>query len=128
RPSRTTARVTTTGPWTTMSAALLLSPWPPPSRPPRTPGATMLKLIRKFQLVILAVGGSLLMVVFLLEPVLTSFQKSQANRTVARLADGSKVSLMEFERARVELELARRVAPAVFLPKQQQGLGLTADA
>lgn len=88
----------------------------------------MLKFIRKFQLVILAVGGSLLMVVFLLEPVLTSFQKSQANRTVARLADGSKVSLMEFERARVELELARRVAPAVFLPKQQQGLGLTADA
>jgi hypothetical protein len=88
----------------------------------------MLKFIRKFQLVILAIGGSLLMVVFLLEPVLTSFQKSQMNRTVARLADGSKVTLLELDRARGELELARRVAPAVFLPKHQQGLGLMPDS
>ena len=88
----------------------------------------MLKFIRKFQLVILAIGGSLLMVVFLLEPVLTSFQRSQLNRTVARLADGSKVTQFELDRARSELELARRVAPAVFLPKHQQGLGLSPDS
>lgn len=85
----------------------------------------MLKFIRKYQLIILAIGGSLLMVVFLLEPVLTSFQRSQMNRTVARLADGSKITQFELDRARGELELARRVAPAVFLPKQQQGLGLS---
>ena len=88
----------------------------------------MLKFIRKFQLVILAIGGSLLMVVFLLEPVLTSFQKSQMNRTLARLADGGKVTLLEFERARAELDLARRVAPVVFLPKQQRGLGLSFES
>jgi len=84
----------------------------------------MLKFIRKFQLVILAVGGSLLMVVFLLEPVLTSFQKSQFNRTMARYADGSKITLFDVDRARSQLELAKRVAPVVFLPKQQGGLGL----
>lgn len=88
----------------------------------------MLKFIRKFQLVILAIGGSLLMVVFLLEPVLTSFQKSQMNRTLARLGDGGKVTLLEFERARAELDLARRVAPVVFLPKQQRGLGLSFES
>lgn len=88
----------------------------------------MLKFIRKFQLVILAIGGSLLMVVFLLEPVLTSFQRSQLNRTVARLADGSKVTQFELDQSRSELELVRRVAPAVFLPKHQQGLGLSPDS
>lgn len=87
----------------------------------------MLKFIRKFQLVILAVGGSLLMVVFLLEPVLTSFQKSQFNRTVAKFDDGSKVTLFELDRARSQLELARRVLPVVYLPKQQGGLGLQAE-
>ncbi len=85
----------------------------------------MLKFIRKYQLIILAVGGTLLMVVFLLQPVLTSFQRSQLNRTVARLADGSKITQFELDRARGELELARRIAPAVFLPKHQQGLGLS---
>lgn len=84
----------------------------------------MLKFIRKFQLIILAIGGSLLMVVFLLEPVLTSFQNSQANRTVARWDNGGKITLFELDRARSELELARRAAPVVFQPKQQGGLGL----
>nr|WP_289135503.1 hypothetical protein [uncultured Halomonas sp.] len=82
----------------------------------------MLKFIRKFQLVILAVGGSLLMVVFLLEPVLTSFQRSQMNRTVARYGDGSKITSFDLDRARSQLELAKRVAPVVFLPKQQGGV------
>lgn len=88
----------------------------------------MLKFIRKFQLVILAVGGSLLMVVFLLEPVLTSFQRSQMNRTVARYGDGSKITSFDLDRARSQLELAKRVAPVVFLPKQQGGLGLLGES
>ncbi len=87
----------------------------------------MLKFIRKFQLIILAVGGSLLMVVFLLEPVLTSFQKSQLNRTVARLADGGKVTLLDVDVARAEIDLARRVAGVVFLPREANGLGLSPD-
>lgn len=88
----------------------------------------MLKFIRRFQLIILAIGGSLLMVVFLLEPILTSFQKSQSNRTVARWDDGSKISLFDLDRAKSELELARRAAPVVFQPKQQGGLGLLPGA
>lgn len=88
----------------------------------------MLKFIRKFQLVILAIGGSLLMVVFLLEPVLTSFQRSQMNRTVARLADGEKITMLDIERGRMEIELARRVAGIVFLPKEANGLGLEFDS
>ena len=87
----------------------------------------MLKFIRKFQLIILAVGGSLLMVVFLLEPVLTSFQRSQMNRTVARLADGGKVTLLDVDVARAEIDLARRVAGVVFLPREANGLGLSPD-
>ncbi|MEM9374013.1 MAG: hypothetical protein AAGA55_10250 [Planctomycetota bacterium] len=87
----------------------------------------MLKFIRKYQLIILAIGGSLLMVVFLLEPVITSFQRSQNNRTVARYADGTKVGALERERASAELELAKRIAPMVFAPRAQGGLGLAAD-
>lgn len=88
----------------------------------------MLKFIRKFQLVILAVGGTLLMVVFLLEPVLTSFQRSQLNRPVARLADGGRITLLDTDRARSEIDLARRVAPVVFLPREFGGLGLSPDS
>jgi hypothetical protein len=88
----------------------------------------MLKFIRRFQLIILAIGGSLLMVVFLLEPVLTSFQRSQQNRTVARWDDGVKITLLDLDRAKSELELARRAAPVVFQSKQQGGLGLQPGA
>lgn len=88
----------------------------------------MLKFIRKFQLVILAIGGSLLMVVFLLEPVLTSFQRSQMNRPVARLADGGRITLLDTDQARSEIDLARRVAPLVFLPRELGGLGLSPDS
>lgn len=87
----------------------------------------MLKFIRKYQLIILAIGGSLLMVVFLLEPVITSFQRSQGNRTVARYADGTTIGAIERDRASAELDLARRIAPMVFAPRQQGGLGLTPD-
>lgn len=86
----------------------------------------MLKFLRKYQLIILAIGGSLLMVVFLLEPVITSFNKSQMNRTVARYADGEKVGALDIEYASAELNLARRIAPVVFLDPPQ-GLGLPAE-
>lgn len=87
----------------------------------------MLKFLRKYQLIILAIGGSLLMVVFLLQPVITSFQQARMNRTVARLADGSKVTELDLARADAELDIVQRVAPVVFMPKGQFGLGLTAD-
>lgn len=84
----------------------------------------MLKFLRKYQLIILAIGGTLLMLVFLLEPIITSFNRSQMNRTVARYADGTKVSMVDFERARIELQVAKQVAPVVFLPIAEMGLGL----
>lgn len=87
----------------------------------------MLKFIRKYQLIILAIGGSLLMVVFLLEPVITSFQRSANNRTVARFADGTTIGAMDRARASDELQLARAIAPMVFAPRTQGGLGLTAN-
>ncbi|RMH23993.1 MAG: hypothetical protein D6692_14095 [Planctomycetota bacterium] len=86
----------------------------------------MLKFLRKYQLIILAIGGSLLMVVFLLQPVITSFNKSRMNRTVARYADGEKVGALDIEYASAELNLVRRVAPVVFLDPPQ-GLGLPAE-
>jgi hypothetical protein len=87
----------------------------------------MLKFIRKYQLIILAIGGSLLMVVFLLEPVISSFQRTQNNRTVARYADGTTVGSMARDQAEAELQLAQRIAPVVFAPRAQGGLGLTVE-
>ncbi|MFK7883005.1 MAG: hypothetical protein AB8F26_02325 [Phycisphaerales bacterium] len=88
----------------------------------------MLKFIRKYQLIILAIGGSLLMVVFLLEPVITSFQRTQRNKTVARYADGTKIGAIASDQASMELDMAERIAPVVFYPKQQGGLGLTYES
>ncbi len=79
----------------------------------------MLKFLRKYQLILLAVGGSLLMVVFLLQPVLQQLTPDPRKRTVATLGS-EKITMGEQIQANQELELLARFYPD-FLPI----LGLT---
>ena len=80
----------------------------------------MLKFLRKYQLILLAVGGSLLMVVFLLQPVLNRLQPDRSKRIVATIgSDKEKITLGEQKRANVELDLLDR-----FLPEMSTLLGL----
>lgn len=71
----------------------------------------MLKFLRKYQLILLAVGGSLLMVVFLLEPVLRQLTPDPAKREVAKIGDGTTLTLGEQTRANVEMDLLERFLP-----------------
>jgi len=80
----------------------------------------MLKFLRKYQLFILAVGGSLLMVVFLLQPILQQLAPNPANSKVAELtADGTTVTRGDRERARFEVQALREFAPWLI-----EGMGL----
>jgi hypothetical protein len=89
----------------------------------------MLKFIRKYQLIILAVGGSLLMVVFLLQPILTRMKPSQLKAKVATLDDGSSFTRLDTQRADVALSLLKRVNPRALGPRSVGGLGLdTSDS
>ncbi|HHN77867.1 MAG TPA: hypothetical protein ENK11_04225 [Phycisphaerales bacterium] len=70
----------------------------------------MLKFLRKYQLILLAVGGSLLMVVFLLQPVLESLTPDPNKRAVAMIGE-QKITLGEQVRANVELDVLERFLP-----------------
>jgi len=72
----------------------------------------MLKFLRKYQLILLAVGGSLLMVVFLLQPVLQQLTPDPRKRTVARIGE-TKVTLGEQTRASIELDMLERFLPQI---------------
>ncbi len=81
----------------------------------------MLKFLRKYNLIILVVGGSLLMVVFLLQPVLTRLQPSPASRKVGTIGpDNKKVTQGDFQQASDDLRVIESIAP--FIPRA--GLGL----
>ncbi|MBL4594504.1 MAG: hypothetical protein JKX68_11920, partial [Flavobacteriales bacterium] len=84
----------------------------------------MLRLIRKFQLIILAVGGSLLMVVFLFQPVLTQLAPSPLKTKVAQLDDGTTYTRMDIQRANVAISLLKRVNPRALGPRSAGGIGL----
>ncbi len=84
----------------------------------------MLRFIRKYQLFILVIGGSLLMVVFLLEPVLTRLAPSPMKAKVAELADGSTFTRADTQRANVAISLLRRVHPRALGPRSVGGIGL----
>ncbi len=73
----------------------------------------MLKFLRKYQLILLAVGGSLLMVVFLLQPVLKSMTPDPNKRAVAMIGD-QEITLGEQVRANVELDVLERFLPELF--------------
>ncbi|MBL4590571.1 MAG: hypothetical protein JKY96_01290 [Phycisphaerales bacterium] len=88
----------------------------------------MLKFIRKFQLPILVVGGSLLMVVFLLEPVLTRLSPSQANAKIATLASGKKITAGDRQMAQFELDVLKNIYPQILQPRNQGGVGFDPDS
>jgi hypothetical protein len=82
----------------------------------------MLKFLRKYQIVLLAIGGSLLMVVFLLQPILQQVAPNPANKKVAELgANSEKVTRGDRDLARMEAQ-----ALGEFLPWLPQALGLDA--
>ncbi|MFK7760070.1 MAG: hypothetical protein AB8C13_08990 [Phycisphaerales bacterium] len=84
----------------------------------------MLKFIRKYQLIILAVGGSLLMVVFLFQPILGKLAPDPRKAAVASLADGTKLNGFDTYQASVDINILKRIYPRVFAPFEQGGLGL----
>lgn len=88
----------------------------------------MIKFIRKFQLLILVVGGSLLMVVFLLQPILTRLSPSAQNTKIATLNDGTKITRGDIDRARAAITLLGRSNPQALGPMVQGGLGLTTES
>ncbi|MBO6513322.1 MAG: hypothetical protein JJ974_05090 [Phycisphaerales bacterium] len=84
----------------------------------------MLKLIRKYQLIILAIGGSLLMVVFLFEPIIGRLSPDPRKATVGQLEDGTKFDGFDFQNASADLAILKVVAPLLLLPDSSGGLGI----
>lgn len=76
----------------------------------------MLKFIRKYQLIVLAVGGSLLMVVFLLQPVLQQLTPDPRKQVVATIGGpkGTRITMGEQVRANIELDMLERFLPEIF--------------
>ncbi|MCL4220671.1 MAG: hypothetical protein KJZ65_04810 [Phycisphaerales bacterium] len=75
----------------------------------------MLKFLRKYQLILLAIGGSLLMVVFLIGPIIQQVGPSLADKTVATMHGGKKkISIYESTRASMTPEIIRDVFPFMF--------------
>lgn len=75
----------------------------------------MLKFLRKYQLILLAVGGSLLMVVFLIGPIIQRIGPALADKTVATIHGGKrKVSYVERRRAVAEPGIISEVFPFMF--------------
>lgn len=84
----------------------------------------MLKLIRKYQLIILAIGGSLMMVVFLLQPIIERLAPDPRKKTVATLGDGSSYNGLDTQRAEWDLSVLKSVFPRAFQPIAMGGFGL----
>ncbi len=84
----------------------------------------MLKFLRKYQLYILAIGGSLLMVAFLLQPILSRLSPSPLKAKVARLADGTSYNRADIEQANTAINVLKRVNPRALASREMGGLGL----
>ena len=84
----------------------------------------MLRFIRKYQLFILVIGGSLLMVVFLLQPVLNQLSPSTLKSKIASLEDGTSISRGEQMQAALAINLLKRVHPRSLGTRQTGGMGL----
>lgn len=84
----------------------------------------MLKFIRKYQMLILVVGGSLLMVVFLLQPVLTQMAPSPKKSKIATLSDGTTFTQGDIIRAQAAITLLGRSNPRALQPVSMGGLGI----
>ena len=88
----------------------------------------MLKFIRKYQMVILVVGGSLLMVVFLLEPVLSRLAPSPLKTKVATINDGTTFTRGDIIRAQAAVTLLGRSNPRALQPMSMGGLGINGES
>ena len=88
----------------------------------------MIKFIRKYQLLILVVGGSLLMVVFLLQPILTQMSPSPLKSKVAKLDDGTTFNRGDVQRAQATISLLGNAYPRALQPRSNGGLGLESDS
>jgi hypothetical protein len=84
----------------------------------------MLKFIRKYQLIMLAIGGSLLMVVFLVGPVIQQIGPTLANKSVATLANGHEITVMDRSQAVGEIQLISQVFPFMFGNTEEGSRGL----
>ncbi len=74
----------------------------------------MLKFLRKYNTLILVVGGSLLMVVFLMPEVLNQVGANMGRRTTAFRVGGEKVSVVERDRIARELAIINGLLPSSF--------------
>lgn len=84
----------------------------------------MLKFLRKYQLIILVVGGSLLMVVFLLQPVLTRLRPDPRKQAVATIGtEGQKVTSGDLTMAGAEARAVQMLLPGLLEPNRI-GIGL----
>lgn len=72
-------------------------------------GCCMLKFFRKYQVLMLAFGGSLLMVVFLLEPILRSVTPDPRKRVVGVIDGGAAVTAGELAEASLDLSVLERI-------------------
>jgi len=84
----------------------------------------MLRFIRKYQLIILVVGGSLLMVVFLLQPILTKLAPSPDKAKVARLDDGTAYNIGQRRAASNAIAVLDRVYPRALATRSMGGIGI----
>lgn len=84
----------------------------------------MLKLLRKYKAIILVIGGSLLMVVFLLPQAAQQFGSfDPMAQTYARM-DGKKVTGSMLSASNSQRRIAQQIAPALF---SANGVGLPDD-
>lgn len=88
----------------------------------------MLKFIRKYQMLILVVGGSLLMVVFLLEPVLSRLAPSPLKAKVASIDNGTVFTRGDIIRAQAAINLLGRSNPRALQPLGLGGLGIEGES
>ncbi|MFI4897944.1 MAG: hypothetical protein ACIARR_08975 [Phycisphaerales bacterium JB059] len=82
----------------------------------------MLKFLRKYNLVIMVIGGSLLMVVFLLQPILTRLAPDPGKRKVATVADGATITRADLSSAANDIAILNR-----FMPFLVSGMNLDPD-
>lgn len=73
----------------------------------------MLKFLRKYNLIIMVIGGSLLMVVFLLQPILTRLAPDPGKRKAATIGDSTTITRADLGDAANDITLLNRFLPFI---------------
>jgi hypothetical protein len=76
----------------------------------------MLKFLRKYQMLILVVGGTLLMVVFLLEPIISRLAPSPDKARAATMGPAGSVTRGDLARASEDVQALERFLPVLTGP------------